>query len=243
MRLRDNIEELNIDGFCILRGQFPSTLVDACREAFWPTLLRHIAMQSPNRGPHRHFLPMPFGPPCFAPEFFFDSAILALAAETLGPRFVADQWGCDAPVLGSEHQQPHADYARALFEESPGLPLPAYMLVVSFGLTPITAADGPIEIAPGTHRLPRDAALEAVASGAIPLQPILLDAGDVLVRHPWALHRGTPNASATPRALASIRYVRRWYADTSREVNPIPAAVWQSLTPAQQSLLRFPLAD
>jgi hypothetical protein len=33
-----------------------------------------------------------------------------------------------------------------------------------------------------------------------------------------------------PRALATVRYVRRWYADDSREVNAIPNTIWQSLT-------------
>jgi hypothetical protein len=44
----------------------------------------------------------------------------------------------------------------------------------------------------------------------------------------------------TPRPLVTIRYVRRWYADDSREVNTIPAALWQSFTPEQQSIMRFP---
>lgn len=43
-----------------------------------------------------------------------------------------------------------------------------------------------------------------------------------------------------PRALLTIRYLRRWYADSSRDVNAIPTAVWQSLTPEQQSIMRFP---
>jgi ectoine hydroxylase-related dioxygenase (phytanoyl-CoA dioxygenase family) len=180
---------------------------------------------------------MPFTPPCFAPEFFFDPGILAIVRALLGERIVADQWGCDAPILGSEYQQPHVDYARPLFAELPDLELPPYMIVVSFGLVPIASANGAIEIAPGTHRLPR-----GVASGAIPLQPVPLALGDVLIRHPWALHRGTPNTTAEPRPLLSIRYVRRWYADASREVCTIPWAVWKSLTLEQQAILRFPVA-
>jgi hypothetical protein len=42
-----------------------------------------------------------------------------------------------------------------LFAEAPDLPLPVYMLVVSFGLIDISPEHGPIEIAPGTHRMPR----------------------------------------------------------------------------------------
>jgi len=119
--------------------------------------------------------------------------------------------------------------------------LPAYMLVVSFGLADILPAHGPIEIAPGTHRMPREQALRSVEDATMETQPVTLESGDVLIRHPWALHRGTPNVTATPRALVTIRYVRRWYADNSRKVNMIPRAVWHSLTAEQQSILRFPL--
>ena len=81
--------------------------------------------------------------------------------------------------------------------------------------------------------------MHLVDAGEIPLTPILLDVGDVLIRHPWVLHRGTPNTTDVPRPLVTIRYVRRWYADTSRDVNTIPLSVWESLTAAQQSMLRF----
>lgn len=186
---------------------------------------------------------MPFDPPCFAPEFFFDTEILGIVRGLMGDRVVADQWGCDVPIQGSEYQEVHVDYRRPLFEESPDLQLPAYMLVVSFSLVRITAQNGPTEIAPGTHRMRGAEALQAVKSGKIPLHPVLMELGDVLIRHPWALHRGTPNSTETPRALVTIRYVRRWFADDSREVNAMGRATWQTLTPAQRSVMRFPIRD
>jgi len=84
----------------------------------------------------------------------------------------------------------HADSSYA-----PDLPLPSYILVVSFGLIRITPAHGPIEIAPGTHRMRREEAVRAVQS------------------------------------------------DNSRDSNSIPRALRQSLTPEQQGLMRFPIAD
>lgn len=239
------ITELEEAGFCVVRGQIPRALIEACRAAFWPVLLDYLDKHrdSPNRGLNRHFLPMPFEPPCYAPEFFFDSGILSIVRGAMDDRIVADQWGCDVPLKGSDYQQFHVDYQRPLFPETPDLPLPTYMLNVSFGLAPVTAANGPMEIAPGTHRMPRNEALRALESGEIEAQKILLEVGDVLIRHPWALHRGTPNTTDLPRPLATIRYVRRWYADGSREVNPVPASVWESLRLEQQSSLRFPLAS
>ena len=85
--------------------------------------------------------------------------------------------------------------------------------------------------------------MRAVESAEINMEPVPLEIGDVLIRHPWALHRGTPNQTATPRALATIRYACRWYADNSRDVNPIPRAVWQSLLPEQQDVMLFPVEN
>jgi hypothetical protein len=238
------ITELQETGFCVLKQQLPASLLEACREAFWPTLLEYLNThrEEPNRGPHRHYLPMPFNPPCFAPEFFFNIGVLGVIHGTMDTRAVADQWGCDVPVRGSQVQEPHVDYERPLFAEAPDLILPTYMLVVSFGLVPITSKQGPLQIAPGTHRMRRDDALRAVQSGEIELISVPLEIGDVMIRHPWALHRGTPNTTDTPRVLLTIRYVRRWYTDNSRDVNAIPRAIWDGLTPEQQRALRFPVA-
>jgi hypothetical protein len=240
---KQKLLELEENGYCILKAHLPTGVIEACKEAFWPVLLRYLNDHGgePNRGPHRHFLAMPFNRPCFALEFFFDPDILAIVRSVMDQRVVADQWGCDVPVRGSQYQDVHVDYRRPLFEEAPDLSLPPYMLVVSFGLVPITPADGPIEIAAGTHRLSREAALKSVECGGSALCAVPLDLGDVLIRHPWALHRGTPNKTDTPRALVTVRYVRRWYFDGSREVNAIPRAVWESLTEEQQAIMRFPV--
>jgi ectoine hydroxylase-related dioxygenase (phytanoyl-CoA dioxygenase family) len=186
---------------------------------------------------------MPFEPPCFLPEFFFNIGVLSIVRGLMDDRAIADQWGCDVSIRGSDYQGFHVDYQRPLFGEAPDLSLPVYMLVVSFGLVRITRENGATEIAPGTHRMPRKEALRAVESGEIGMQTVPLEVGDVLIRHPWALHRGSPNTTDTPRALVSLRYVRRWYADNSREIETLPQAVWRSLTSEQQSVMRFPVGD
>jgi ectoine hydroxylase-related dioxygenase (phytanoyl-CoA dioxygenase family) len=242
--ITESLPELQQNGYCVLRSHFSQSLVNACREALWPVLSGYLDAHcdAPNRGPHRHFVPMPFVRPCFAPEFFFDEEVLRVVRAAMEERVVADQWGCDIPVRGSACQSAHADYQRPLFPELPDLTLPTYMLVVSFSLVPVTLDNGPVEIAPGTHRLPRKEAFRAVEFSEIPMTPVLLQIGDVLIRHPWALHRGSPNLTDTPRPLVSIRYVRRWYADDSRDVRSMPRAVWESLTAEQQSLMRFPIS-
>ena len=242
--IHNAIREVQDQGYSVLPGHFNSSLVDLCREAFLPRLIAYIESgQPPNRGSYRHFLAMPFEPPCFTPQFFFDPDVLSIVRGLMDDRIVADQWGCDVPLRGSEYQGVHADYRRPLFPEVPDLELPAYAIVVSFGLVRIAREHGPIEIAPTTHRMPRADALRAVEAGEIGMQTVPLEIGDVLIRHPWALHRGTPNSTTTPRPLVTIRYVRRWYADGSRDVNAIPCATWESLSAEQQSMMRFPVVS
>ena len=233
--------EFQEKGYCILPKLFKHPLIDACRNFFWPILSERLKEQDTNRGTNRYFLPMPFESPCFAPEFFFNSKILEIVRTLLGDRIVADQWGCDVPVLGSEYQKVHVDYQRPLFNESPDLQLPAYMLVVSFSLVDISSENGPIEIAAGSHLMKQQVAHRAIENGEIEMKSIPLQVGDVLIRHPWALHRGTPNKTDIPRPLISIRYVRQWYTDQSRDVNSIPHAVWKTLTTEQQAMMRFPV--
>ena len=239
----DKADNLQEQGFCILKGHFAVSLVENCRLAFLPVLQEYLKDNghSPNRGPNRHFLPMPFEPPCFAPEFFFDNAILSIVKSILGDRIAADQWGCDVPVSGSDYQIVHVDYQRPLFYEFPDLQLPPYMLVMSFALTQITEQSGAIELAPTSHCMTREEAIKAVDKKKIEMLPICMDIGDVLIRHPWVLHRGTPNKTDTPRLLSTVRYVRNWYADNSREVCSIPPFVWKSLTTEQRNMLRFPV--
>jgi hypothetical protein len=245
MMIREAIREIQERGYCVLRQRFAPALIHACRNKFWPILLDYVDThrEDPNRGVQRHFLPMPFEPPCFHPEFFFNNDVLGVIRGAMDDRVVADQWGCDIPLPGSAHQNLHVDYQRSLFAELPDLVLPTYMLLISFGLNPITPDNGPIEIVPGSHRMRRKEELRAGEASELEVQPIPLDIGDVLIRHPWALHRGSPNRTDVPRALVSIRYVRRWYADDSREVRLIPRAVWESLTPQQRSVMRFSIGD
>ena len=53
-----------------------------------------------------------------------------------------------SPSAGPSTAHPPRTIRRPLFEEMPDLSPPPYMLVVSFGLVPITPVNGAIEIAP-----------------------------------------------------------------------------------------------
>ena len=165
--VESSICEVQERGFCVLQNHFDPQLIESCRDAFWPRLIAHLKTAGPNRGPYRHFLPLPWEPPCFSPAFFFDQDVVAIVRRLMDNRIVADQWGCDIPIRGSEYQNPHVDYQRALFPETPDALFPPFAIVVSFGLVRIAHEHGPIEIAPGTHCMPRSEAEHAVASGLL----------------------------------------------------------------------------
>jgi hypothetical protein len=89
---KDALLEIQGNGYCVLRQHFSRHWVNACREGFWPILLAYLETHrdTPNRGPHRHFLPMPFTAPCFLPEFFFDHDVLSIVRTAMDDRVVAD---------------------------------------------------------------------------------------------------------------------------------------------------------
>src|ERR1039458_6482865 len=91
--IQEKILEIQDKGFCVLRAQFAPSAIAACRDAFWPVFLAYLEEHGhqPNRGPNRHFLPMPFDPPCFAPDFFFDAQVLSIVRGVMDDRIVADR--------------------------------------------------------------------------------------------------------------------------------------------------------
>jgi len=124
------IDQVLQDGYCILRDHFPKEAIEACRAAWHPIADAHLAehADSPNRGPNRHYIPLPFRPPLYNPAFFNDDTILAIAAGILGEQVLVDGFASDTPSKGSVHQEVHADLPE-LFPEQPDLILPPHILV------------------------------------------------------------------------------------------------------------------
>ena len=86
VEVQDKVEQILVEGFCILRDQFPKPAIEAGNQAFAPILLDYVAehADNPNRGPARHYIPLPFEPPLYNPCFFDDDTIIAIASQVLG---------------------------------------------------------------------------------------------------------------------------------------------------------------
>src|SRR4051812_14788139 len=184
--------ELNRDGICVIRGVFDQDLIAQWREAF--EQLFHERQNRPGglapREMARYYLTFPWVPPFANEQVFANPVILGVLNRVFAQEYVMVQLGADIPVKGSDYQEIHRDY-RPLFTDDFVTPL--YALAVNVSLVEVTEENGPFQMARGTHRLPRMVGLEKIAKGEIPMESFYMQPGDVSIRTPLALHRGSPN--------------------------------------------------
>ena len=235
---RAHADEVRATSVTILRDLIPVETIDAWNAAIQPLLAEAAAREgdNPNRGANRYYVTMPFQDLWADPQVIDNDAIMAVVEAPVGTDGVMCQLASDTPLLGSEHQELHRD-TQLLFPET-GAETPPYQLAVNFALVDVTAENGPMEYAPGTHMLSKSDGLAKVASGEIPLVQGFMAKGDVMIRDVRHIHRGTPNRTATPRPMVVIGYSRRWL--FRPEVNiRVPAEVLARLPERAQRWLRF----
>ena len=231
------------DGFCVLREHLDQRTLAAWREAFAPLLERHLERQGHlrNRGPGRYYVTLPFTDPFADPRVYEDEDVLAVVSRLVGEDAVLCQLATDTPLLGSDYQDIHRD-TPPLFPET-GQETPPFQLAVNFPLVDVTEENGPFEVARATHMLPKEEGLRRIESGEARLEPILMRAGDVMVRDVRGLHRGTPNRSGEPRPMVVLGYSRRWLYRPEVSIR-VPRAALDRLSERARFLLRFnPVVD
>ena len=226
------------DGFCVLRGHYPAAALEAWREAFGPLLEAHIAREGhlQNRGARRYYVTLPFAAPFSEPSIYEDDDVLAIVERLAGPDPVMCQLATDTPLLGSDYQDVHRD-TPPLFPET-GEETPPFQLAVNFPLVDVTIANGPFEVARGTHMMSKEEGLRRLAAGEIKLEPLTMRLGDLIIRDVRALHRGTPNRTPEPRPMVVIGYSRRWLFRPEVSIR-VPRACLDTLSERARRLLRF----
>ena len=233
--------DLNRDGLCILRGVFARSLVEQWAEAF--ARLFADRQNRPGglapREQNRYYLTLPWTAPFANANVFANPAILGVLNRVFPQEYVMVQLGADVPLQGSTYQETHRDY-RPLFTDNMITPL--YALAVNFPLVDVTEANGPFQQARGTHLLPRDVGLQKLEAGEIAMETFPLQMGDVMIRTPLALHRGTPNRTDTPRPMVVMGYVMHWL-HTPKVDLTLAQDYYNSLTPPQQQLLRCEIVE
>lgn len=226
------------DGFCILRNHFSKAKIDEWREAFMPLLHEHIEREGQlrNRGPARYYVTLPFTTPFADPHFYEDTDILAVVENLVGADPVLCQLATDTPLIGSDYQDIHRD-APPLFPEVTQ-ETPPFQLAVNFPLVDVTVENGPFEVARGTHMMTKAEGMRLLKSGEVSLEPVTLQAGDVMIRDVRGLHRGTPNRTDVPRPMVVIGYSRRWLYRPEVSIR-VPRQALDTLSERARRLLRF----
>jgi ectoine hydroxylase-related dioxygenase (phytanoyl-CoA dioxygenase family) len=229
------------DGICILRDLLDVSLVMRWAQAFDQLVRERQARPGgvAPRGPGRFYVTLPWRDPFSDTGVWAHPGILGVLDRVLAQEYVLVQLAADTPVLGSMHQEVHRDY-RPLFTDD--LPTPLYALAVNFPLCDVGEDNGPLEMARGTHRMPREQALARIASGEIAMETFPMRMGDVALRTPLALHRGTPNRTSHPRPMIVMGWVMHWLHTPKVDLR-LARADYDALPESHRRLLRCEVVD
>lgn len=234
-------EELNRDGICVIRGLFEPSLIKEWAVAF--DALFQKRQQQPGgvapRGKARGYVTLPWVSPFANSAVFANPTILGVLDRVFYQEYKLVQLAVDIPMEGSQYQEIHRDF-RPLFTEQ--IVTPLYALAVNFPLVEVTADNGPFEMARGTHRLSREEGLVKIQAGEIPMESFYMQPGDVMIRSPLALHRGTPNLTPQPRPMIVMGYVMHWL-HTQKVDLTLPQDYYNRLSPELQQLLRCQVVE
>jgi hypothetical protein len=234
-------EDLNRDGICIIRRLFDRELIQEWATAF--DALLHERQQRPGglapRGPARYYVTLPWELPFADPTVFANPVILGVLDRVFFQEYKLVQLAADIPMQGSDYQEIHRDF-RPLFSDK--IVTPLYALAVNFPLVEVTAENGPFQMARGTHVMSREEGLIKVRAGEIPLESFYMEPGDVMIRSPLALHRGSPNHTPQPRPMIVMGYVMHWLHTEIVDLT-LQRDYYESLTPKLQKLLRCQVVE
>ncbi len=235
------VEDLNRDGICTLRGLFDPAMIEEWRSAFMQLFQERMAQEGglAPREKNRYYLTLPWRPPFADEHVFANPTILGVLNRVFAQEYVLVQMGVDVPIKGAEHQEIHRDY-RPLFTDDVVTPL--YALAVNFPLVEVTDENGPFQQARGTHVMGRDEALDKVRNGDIPMESFYMKPGDVSIRTPLALHRGSPNRSEQPRPMVVMGFVMHWLHTPQVDLR-VPRDYYERLPEATRKLLRCEVVE
>lgn len=233
--------DLERDGICILRSLLDPDLLAGWARAFEDLVERRRALPGglAPRGPGRYYLTLPWADPFADASVFANQGLRKVLDRAFAQEYVMVQLAVDTPVLGSDYQEIHRDH-RPLFTEEFNTPL--YALAVNFPLCRVDGENGPLQMARGTHRMPKEEALRRIAGGELPMESFPMELGDVAIRSPYALHRGTPNRTASPRPMVVMGYVMHWL-HTAKVDLELPRSTYQSFPEGTRALLRCKVVE
>ena len=150
------------------------------------------------------------------------------------------QLGADFPLKGSGYQEIHRDHSPLFGEDGP--PTPLYALAVNIPLVDVTDENGPLEAARATHFMKKSDGVARIESGELPMERFYVRKGDVIIRTPLHLHRGTPNNTDTWRPMVVMGYTATWLRTDHLSLQ-VPRSYYETLDEPTRKLLRCQLTD
>ena len=222
---------LHTRGWVVLRDAIPAGVAAAAEAAFdrirrdcfaskegdgWYQVARETQAVFWERNRRWRIFPK-LRPPLSDPWIVANPFALALLRFSLGEDLYCKFVSSDTCLRGAEIQAPHRELGAGEQWETRAL-------VVNVPMGPCGLDNGPLEVWYSGGHLWRNAALAAVGYGddvqdggnaeaealaaALPSRRITLDPGDVLVRDPGLLHRGTVNRTGAPRTMLTMAFFR-----------------------------------
>jgi ectoine hydroxylase-related dioxygenase (phytanoyl-CoA dioxygenase family) len=165
--------------------------------------------------------------------------LLRLLGKVFAQEYAMVQLAVDTPILGSDFQELHRDH-RPLFRED--FHTPPYALAANFPLCPVTEENGPLQAVRGSHRMPKEEAFAKLKRGDLKIESFPMEEGDLCLRWPYALHRGSPNLTARPRPMVVMGYVMHWLRTLKVDLD-VPRDLYDSFDPGIRALLRCRVVD
>jgi ectoine hydroxylase-related dioxygenase (phytanoyl-CoA dioxygenase family) len=237
--LADRVSQVRETGYTILENLVPATVVEELAEAFQPVYESHLdaIRNDPNRGPMRHYIGLPLLPPFYQAAYSGNPTIFIIVRALLGESAYCAQFASDTPAKGSIYQDWHADIG-VVFHDYDECLLPPSVIAVNMSLVDITIENGPVEICEGSHLISH--AIEKLNNDELSYKPLCMKAGDVLIRDPRCVHRGSPNTKDTPRPVlvlgfdrgTHLRFGRYDHISTSTDF-------YESLSESEKCMYRF----
>jgi ectoine hydroxylase-related dioxygenase (phytanoyl-CoA dioxygenase family) len=236
-QLTEHLEKIDRVGYTLLEDLIPRDAVAEMAAAFEPLYQSNLftIRTDPNRGSMRHYIVLPFEAPFYQSSFNGNSTIFAIARAILGEDVYCTQFASDTPAKGSIHQDWHTDIARHFTED--GQLQPPMLIVANTSFVDVTPETGPFEISDGSHHIPD--AIEKLKNGELTFKPLCLNVGDVLIRDPRCVHRGSPNTTDVPRVVAVLGFDRAGHERGGHLVeNGICPELYNSLSEDERKMYR-----
>ena len=208
--LAEAARSLRIKGCLMIKGAFPTELIDSLHRHFVAGYGRYFQpaefADALTVGERRYKLSVALEGPFNTPSLFANPLVLSPVTELLGDEAILASLVSVIALPNAPDQGLHRDHPW-LFGQVIDRMIPSYAIKLIIPLIDLDQSTGTTLLIPGTHLVFDDQALAMESE-----QPSLAK-GDCLLMDYRLLHQGTANHSDQVRPLLFLGYTRPWFRD------------------------------